>query len=350
MKRPTTSTFKEPKVYIVLLNWNGWKDTIECLESVLRSDYPNFSVIVCDNASSDESVKYIEKWASGDILSHQSTIPEIQKNTSPPINKPVTIERIEHNPHAVTVVKERLTIIETGANLGFAGGNNVGIKHALADEDCSFVWLLNNDTVVEKETLSKMIDHSLDLSEQGIANTCGSLVCFYDAPDTIQSLGGGTHNPLTGIGRTSCGRYLSRKENIDHQEIAKSLTYIHGCSWLLPRAFLAEIGLMEENYFLYYEELDWCTRSQDRYALTYAHEATVYHKEGRAIGSRRYNSGPSVTSDFYMSRARRKFMKKFYPNRTLIVLLTLALQAANRARKGKFQNSFAILKAIFTSR
>src|ERR1700757_2392454 len=83
-----------PRVYIVLLNWNGWRDTIECLESVLRLDYPDYKVIVCDNASSDGSMEHIRSWARGDLAAESRT-PALASLVTPPVPKPVRFIEVQ---------------------------------------------------------------------------------------------------------------------------------------------------------------------------------------------------------------------------------------------------------------
>ena len=243
------SNQKSPFVYIVILNWNGYRDTVECLESVLRQDYPNYHVVICDNASSDGSVENIQRWAAGEY------VPDIQGPLShlcnPPVNKPVMTERLSNSDkYPARTHSSKVTIIETGGNLGFAGGNNVGIRYAMQQNDCDFVWLLNNDTVIETDTLREMVIHSSKLTEKGVKNTCGSLVRFYDDPNVIQALGGAAFNRLTGIATQTLGRFLAMSDDIDHRAVEEELDYITACSWLIPRHFIDDIGLMEERYFL----------------------------------------------------------------------------------------------------
>lgn len=344
----------DPRVHIVILNWNGWRDTLECLESVFKLDYPNFQVIVCDNNSSDNSLEQIESWARGDLeASIASDDPHIREICSPKFAKPIQNIRIsesnKENHKETGQPTCPLVLIETGGNLGFAGGNNVGLRWAL-DQGTDYCWLLNNDTVVEPDALSKMVAHSKALTETGIANTCGSVQCFYDDPGIVQALGGFKINRFTGICSDTVGRYLKRTDNIDHDASAKSLDTIQGCSWLIPRTYLEEIGLMEHSYFLYYEEIDWVTRAKEKYRLTYAPDAIVYHKEGSSIGSKSFSSGPSVMAEFYTARARLMYMTKFYKLRLPLVYLTIFLQAVNRVRQKRLDNALMLIKVLFGKR
>ena len=181
--------YGQPQVYIVLLNWNGWQDTIECLESVFRLNYPHFTVIVCDNASSDGSMKKIEGWANGFIAASCDSA-DLARLTVPPITKPLDFDCILSSGEAAKSrsSSSRLLLIQTGANLGFAGGNNVGIRYALARGDCDYVWLLNNDTVVEPDSLSSMVRMAEADPKLGI---CGSQLRSYATPMKFKPWGGG---------------------------------------------------------------------------------------------------------------------------------------------------------------
>ena len=182
----STSTGNE--VSIVVLNWNGWKDTIECLESVFRLDYVGFRVIVCDNASSDGSMEKIKRWAKGELVA-ESPNPELSRLISPPVPKPIRFIEVLPDQMGYTAASSsaQLVLIQTGANLGFAGGNNVGLRYALRDPNCQFFWILNNDTVVEPASLSAMVQL---MQAQPAVGLCGSLALSYYHPRQVQSEGG----------------------------------------------------------------------------------------------------------------------------------------------------------------
>ena len=342
-----------PRVHIVILNWNGWKDTIECLESVMRHHYDNFQVIVCDNHSQDGSLEKIQDWAAGHLESQVPSDHPLAKLSQPAVAKHLAWVRLsraqaEGTPEAAWS-KFPMILIETGGNLGFAGGNNVGMRYALKSAQCDYVWLLNNDTVIEATTLSEMVAHSERLRAQGKQNTCGSLVCFYDDPTVIQALGGSQFNRKTGIATQTLGRFKKRTETIEHAAIAASLDYITACSWLVPRKFLDEVGLMEESYFLYYEEIDWTTRAGDKWLLTYCPSAPVYHKEGNSIGSKSIGKTASPKSEYFMAQAKLRFMRNFYPEHLLRTKMVSVMQALNRFRQGLPSNAYAIIRAVWNS-
>lgn len=326
-----------PKVYIIILNWNGWQDTIECLESVFRQDYKNFKVIVCDNASEDNSIQHIQAWAQGkDLLKLSKGSPFLPLSLSP-VPKPIDTHVIDRKKAESDKVEDNkqneLILIETGGNLGFAGGNNVGLRYAKKQDDFDYIWLLNNDTVIKSDCLSNMVKYS---KKYPAPNLCGSLILFYDNPEMIQALGGNGYNKWTGNASMTYGRGRSIHDEIDHSYYESRLDYITGASCLLPKSFLHEIGLMEESYFLYYEEIDWCLRNNGTYALCYAPDAKVYHKEGSSIGSPSGGRQSSLLSDYYLFRNKLKLTRRYFPEALMTTYMITILQLINRARRGQW--------------
>jgi GT2 family glycosyltransferase len=332
----------QPHVYIVLLNWNGWQDTIECLESVFRLDYPSFTVVVCDNASTDDSMEKIQDWARGNIIAAGSS-PDLSRLITPPFPKPVAFITIPAS--EATTVKSipdvRLVLIETGANLGFAGGNNVGIRYALACGHCDYVWLLNNDTVIEPDSLYALVRMSQGEPMLGI---CGSLLRNYVAPHDIQSIGrryspwSGRTRPFQELTGTGITTVLRRKGYI-----------VEGASMLISDKFLDQVGLLEECYFLFFEELDWMTRARPTFHFGYSPASVVYHKVGASIGSAITRTSRSVLSDFYQARNRLVFTKRHYPWFFPLVLAAVGMSALQRLVIGRPKNAGAIMSGAIAS-
>lgn len=338
-----------PKVYIVILNWNGWRDTVECLESVFRLHYDHYQVVVCDNNSSDESLIHIRSWAEGQYPVRIAENHPLKRLSFPNVPKPINFADLSR-PDAESVrfapLHEPLILIQTGDNLGFAGGNNVGLRFVLQQGDAEYFWLLNNDTVVEPDALSALVEHCSSQSHTGRPFTSGSLVCFYSDPDVIQALGGSQFNERTGIASQTLGRFKHRNDPMNHQEVAQSLHYITGCTWLLPIQYLHDVGLMEESYFLYYEEIDWTIRAGKRYGLTYAPRSVVYHKEGSSIGSKTMHRAPSLLAEYFMTRSKIRFMRRFFPSKLPVVYALSIAQALNRLKQGFPQNGRTIFRAL----
>ena len=334
------------KVYILILNWNGWHDTLECLESVFRNDHTDYHVVVCDNNSSDNSVERITAWADGelDIFTIQGNC--LKPLSWPPVPKPIpysvlTREDAEH--HASQQAGERLTIIRTRNNLGFAGGNNVGLRYIRARGDHGFVWMLNNDTVIKPDTLSWMLWR---MKEKPSAGICGSTLMYYDKPDLIQGMGGGYYNRFLGT-ISYIGRFAIRAEQISKEDVERRMSYVAGASMLVSRSFLESVGLMNDSFFLYFEELNWCLRAKEKFELVYAPESLVYHKEGSSVGTASRTRGNSVVSDYFALSNRIKFTKLHYPLLLPIIYLGLLVALVNRLMRGQPERAIMILRIIF---
>lgn len=335
---------REACVYVILLNWNGFQDTIACLESVLASTDVNLRVVVCDNASSDGSLEKIEAWATGKlgVLTPQDS--RLQRLLGK-IKRPIHYQRLSRAvaEQAVAADPNQLVLIENGGNLGFAAGNNVGLRFALAQPDMEYVWILNNDTMVEPDCLHHMLKR---LQAEKDAAVCGSIIHFFDQPQIIQAIGGNRFNHKTGCAAMSEGRFTHEDTSKEISEIEASMDYISGCSMLLPRNFLQTVGLMSEEYFLYYEEIDWFTRAQERYKLCIAEDARLYHREGAAIGSKNWQQSASQLSDFYMFRSRLTFMKKHYQQYIAWCYLSSLLDVAKRLVRGQYRNAWTVLSVL----
>ena len=341
-----------PLVYVLILNWQGWRDTIECLESVFRNDYPNYRVIVCDNGSGDGSLSNIAAWAQGRLDCAVSMSNPLRRHSFPPTAKPL--------PHVVynktqaerggegACENARLVLIQTGANLGFSGGNNVGLRYALARNDFGYIWLLNNDTVIDPGALSALVERMRNDQRSGM---CGSTLLYYDDPDKAQALCGATYNKWLGTSRL-IGSFTRAKQKIDAARIEKKLAFVCGASILVTKAFLQDVGLLGEDYFLYYEELDLALRARGRYTPAYAVQSVVYHKEGASIGgdNRRINN-KSLAADFYNIRNRLVVARKFYPYTLPTVYLGLMVTVLRRVARKQWSRIPMILKvALFPRR
>ncbi len=332
-----------PKTYIVILNWNNYKDTIECLESLLNLEYTNFQIILCDNNSHDNSIQHITDWAKGKQTPEKTKTQNLTQLKKPISYCILTRKQSETASSLMDKTHEELIIIKTGDNLGFAGGNNVGLRYALKRNDFDYIWLLNNDTVVNNDCLSKMVKYS---QRQPTNNLCGSLLVFYDNPELIQAPGGYQYNKWTGRASPIIKRGTSINETLNHQALEKKLSYICAASWLIPKQFLLDIGLMTEDYFLYGEEIDWCLRNNGKYKLCYCPDAIVYHKEGATIGSESLNRESSLFSEFHQFKNKLLITRRFFPRNISLVYITVFLQMINRLRKGQWEKAKLICQIL----
>ena len=312
-----------PRVCVVIVNWNGWSDTLECLESLFRTDYPDYRVVVCDNASDDGSLERIQAWAEGRLEAPVSSSSPLRRLSSPPVPKPVPCvvhDLASAGSHVGVNAETRLELLAAGSNPGFAGGNNAALRLALARDDFEYAWLLNNDTAVEPDALGHLVSRMQASPEAGM---CGSTLRFYEPPHDVQAYGGATYN-----------RWFAVPSNVTRLRpgekpaaVEPRLAYVMGASLLVSRSLLQEVGLMSEDYFLFFEELDWATRAAPRYTLAYAPRSVVYHKGGRSTGL----SGRSIsrTADLYMNRSQLVYARRHTPWAIPFVFLRHLLVLAN---------------------
>ncbi len=336
---------KPGRVYIVLVNWNGWRDTIECLESVFRLDYPDFTVVVCDNDSSDGSLERIREWARGELIVSPSNS-ALAHLVTPPFPKPIkwaAYVRAEAERGGDLAEHPPLVLIQTGTNLGFAGGNNVGFRYALARGDADYVWALNNDTVVDAKALRALIDRMGEPSGRGIV---GSTLFFYAEPERVQAFGCASYSKKIGLATPiGCGRSIGSVP-LDPAGVEKNAAYVIGASMLVPRIFLEEVGLMCEDYFLYFEELDWAERGRKLgFSTMYAPLSVVYHRVGAATKKTPRSKGLSV-SERCSCRNRLLVTKRFFPEAQFWVKSRLALEAMKALLHGRTEEARFVFSAI----
>ena len=216
------------KVGIIVLNWNSWRDTIDCVTSVRKMAYQNYRLYVVDNASGDGSEEHLRQF------------------------------------------DQTLTIIQSGDNLGWAGGNNVGIRAALAG-GCEHVYLLNSDARVRVDTLNYLVE----ATELPCAAALGSMVVAESNPEWVEFAGSKidprTHHPLH--------IYCNLVEQAQNPKAVPTVA-VKGCSMLLTGAALEKVGLLSDEYFLNYDETDWCYRAAARGMINYFVPASVVSHRG----------------------------------------------------------------------
>ena len=331
-----------PRLGVVLVNYKRAADTIECLESVLRSTIP-CQVVVVDNASGDGSLETIAAWAAGNHRQSPAS-PAMAAFTAPPLPKPVPVVRLSAAEAASTDPRNvaAVTLIDAGGNLGFAAGNNIGLRHLMRNPGIDHFWLLNNDTIAEPAAAAALLAR-LDATP-GVG-MCGTIVRFYWRPDIVQALNGHRFNVWTGTSR-GIGAGAPASQAFSPMRIADETDFVLGASLAVSRPFLDAIGPMAERYFLYFEEIDWAARNNGRFAIAFANGAIVYHKEGGSIGSSSRPGERSLLSEYWLNRSRLAFIRCHHP---LLLpwhwLLTLGL-AARRLLRGQPAKFGVILRAL----
>jgi GT2 family glycosyltransferase len=328
-------------VYIAVLNWNGWGETIACLESVLRSDYADFRVVVCDNGSTDGSLEHLRAWLDGDLEAIPPAHPRVARHLRPPLRKPLDyqeLSRDEAEQGAPTGRNAPLVLIRNDANLGYAGGNNVALRYAMACGDADYVWVLNNDVIVAPEALARVVSRAD--RDPGIG-LCGSTLLDMDDPDRVQALGGASFNPWLGTHRhLGAGR---RDIPLNGKAVERRMHYVVGASVLVSRDWLHRVGLLCEDYFLYFEEIDWAVRGRGRMRLGYAPGSHVYHHQGASAGS----PAAAAATDCLAIRNRLMFARKRLPWAVPTVWLGLLGVLVNRIRRGQVDRVKPIVEIMF---
>ncbi len=297
-------------VCVVVLNFRGADDTIACLLSLDRLTYRDFAVIVVDNASGDESLARIRTAVSGRVS------------------------------YAVE-------FIQSPVNGGFAAGNNIGLRTALARRDGAYCWLLNNDTVVDPASLGALVEAAEDDRRAGRRiGQYGAKLRDAARLDVIQAVGN-TYNRWFGItrligeGQTDRGQFDTRPPRAD---------LVNGASLFVRSEFVRDVGLIAEDYFLYFEEHDWAERGRRKgWGLRIVPASVVHHKLGAAIGavgSDRNNK--SRLSDFCSVRSRLLFTARFHPACLPTVYLALLGSIVLRLLRGQWDRVPMIVRLAFT--
>jgi len=321
-----------PKVSIIILNYNNWQDTIECLESIILLNYESFNVIIVDNKSSNDSVEKLINW-----LQIKSSKVSLQFS----FNKKECSNFL--------IDKKEYIFIQSDKNNGYASGNNIGISYAMDIYNSDFFWILNNDTIVYSDSLSNLVSYSI-LNKDRKLGIIGSKLIYYYNQNFIQGIGG-KYNIWTGKG-THIGDGLPViNKDIDKYNI-NDIDYIIGASLFISNIFVNDIGLLNEEYFLYYEEIDWVLRGKLKgYRVGYCPLSIILHKEGSSTKTSILDRYPSLLSDINIIKSRIIFTKKFYPYTLPLLVLSFLATIFNRIRRKHFDRIYPLtynfIKTIF---
>jgi GT2 family glycosyltransferase len=329
------------KLAIIVLNWNGWRDTNACIESLFALENENLHLYLCDNASSNDSVVRIREWLGLHLE------PSNQKRLASGRTGFELRDLFDHSPApdpaAVAQISaaNSLTLLQTGRNGGYAFGNNVGLRQALND-DCDYFWVINNDTEVEPDALTWLCRRMAADPKVGI---CGSTLVYAGQRDTIQTWGGSAFKPLRGWA-FALGAFKKRTDPIDAAAVEAEMTYVNGASMFVSRKFLEQVGLMKEDYFLYWEEIEWAKRARGRFVMGYAPQSIVYHKVGATIGTQ--DSGESSPlSDYYMIRNQVRFCLQYSRISLPFVVFDIGRNVVRSLRRKRPKRVATLLRALF---
>jgi GT2 family glycosyltransferase len=330
------------KVSIVLLNYNGFLDTIECLESLLKSDYENFQVIVVDNSDTTESFENLTHWALGNLEVKETLFENL---VFPLEQKPVDFCTISEEDFLEKELNRKIVFVKAKQNKGFSAGNNIALRYILKfGTPDSYIWLLNNDTVVDKEALSTIVDQmSLHQEEKCIYGT--PLLDYYN-PTKIQLIGG-VYNKKTGLSSHFGEGNAKEDYEINFDEVVKKIDYPTGASMLIKKPFLKELGLLSEEYFLFFEELDWVCRAKTIGGkVSILNNFGVFHKQGESTNTK-FKEKKSEFIDLVSLNSRILFARKFNKENVLFIQLSiLTLTLGKRALQGNFKIIPKIIRLV----
>ena len=244
-------------IAIIIVNYNGLEDTIECVKSILKSSYSEYRIVIVDNASRDA-------------------------------------KKIEN----ITLLHDHADIILSSDNTGFAGGNNIGIRFAQKRYDPDYYLLLNNDTVVNPEAIANLVKAYEKSEKAGI--TTGTIL-YYSHPKLIWAAGG-KFDFNTGIAdQPELGKVWDQNKH----GISET-TFSTGCLMLIEKKIIEKVGLLEESYFLYAEDTDYCCRVLNAgYKIYLEHDAIIYHKVSASTGKQ------SKQQQYYLLRNNLYIIKKY---------------------------------------
>lgn len=286
----------ERKVGIILVNYNGYEDTIECIDSLKNTKYSCYELIVVDNGSTKKPSQY-----------------------------------------QIDIINENCIFISNDKNLGFSGGNNLGIRRAIKD-GCDYVLLLNNDTIVEPDFLNNLVDEAVDHPEAGLV--CGKIRYFYDK-NRIWYAGGEFD-----FKRCMASHTLWNKIDTDESLQTREITFATGCLMLIPIDVIKSVGELSEDYFLYVEDTDYCCRVlKAGYTIRYCNGAVIYHKVNASTGT------GSLLSQYYTTRNTLMLIKRFSTNKLygyLYFIYRLTKEIINRKKNVKccFCGVFDFLREV----
>lgn len=340
------------RVCILVLNYNNYKDTIICIKSILNLSYKNYCIIVVDNGSTDNSIEYLKSWLEGNYdvncnnkIIKNLTLSYYNKKLKYLLYNEEDILNLK-NIDSKSSLKHDLVIIKIRKNKGFAGGNNVGIKYFLESNICDYIWLLSNDTVVSRESLFNLIKKTEYYRNRNIkVGMIGSKLLYYDAPKIINGIGG-KYNKYWAFSK-HIGIYEEDNGQYDCEYWTKQIDYVMGAAMFVSKEFIENVGLMCEDYFLYFEELDWALRGKKKgWEIGYCWDSIVYHKEGGTIGSSFNIKKVSEVAEYWGMRNKIIFTKKFYPHYLFLIYISFFRVILSKIKRGDFKRLKLVIKSL----
>lgn len=326
-------------VGVVLVTFGASDVITHCLESLAAAQADRLRIVVVDNASPDDTVAQVRDWASG--ATPYSAPPEVPFDMAP-VPKPVVLHEVPEGQAGLSDVAPapgEITLLHAGGNLGFAGGVNQGLAWLARDPAVQNFWVLNPDSMVPAGSVSELLAYLETAEDFGLL---GGRVVYLENPDRIQ-IDGGLVKTKTGVtGNFNLGQPHPDSPVPD----PAALDFITGASMIASRRFYEQTGPMREDYFLYYEEVDWAMRREDL-PLAYCAGLLVYHWGGTAIGSPTLGRNASAFSLYFKHRGRMMFMRRFQRANLPGAYAYSVAQALRQLLRRSPSGAWAILAASF---
>ena len=291
---------KDPIIGVVIVSFNSGDVILDCLESLLAVTDTDLRILVVDNASTDDTIQVLRDWAATGALHDAGDLPYRPRD-----HGPIDLIDISENDQEAALPNGAVGLLQAGLNAGFAGGVNRGMMALAAMPGIDAFWILNPDAMTLPETPAAL---ARGMAENPGFGLMGGRIYYTDPVTQIQA-DGGRVNRHTGI--CSPINLGAMGPDVPHPSAA-DLDFISGAHMLASRAMLDATGGMVEDYFLYYEEVDWAFRRGDL-DLVYRDDAIVHHHGGTAIGSPTLDRGPSPLSSYFIFRNRMRFQRRFAP-------------------------------------
>lgn len=318
-------------VALVVVHYRTLKDTLECVESILALDVPAQTerrLIVVDNASKDESWEELLAWrnARASLWSREFTAEELPLGAD------------EGSSHRLVNGSWEVVLLRAAENRGYAAGANLGLRLAKRDPGITDFWVLNSDLIFDPQSLAYL----LNASQNRPPAIYGATLVYMDDPTLVQAAGGAVYLPALGRSR----HYGKRTRLHELADTAPQFDYIVGAAMFFPRQVLAEIGLLPEDFFLYFEETEWCARARAcGIDLVWVRDARLIHKEGKSTGAASHFRALSDLSFRYVVRNSLLFTETRYPFWLITVLLFNICEGLRHCASGDFHK----LKVLFAA-
>ncbi len=298
---------------VILVAFNSGPLLQDCIQSLLASEDADVRILVVDNGSSDDTIDQLRAADLGAPL-------------------------VSYDRQPTSIAHGEVALWQLDHNYGFAGGVNHGLRAFMGMEDVDYMWVLNPDAVALPQTAARLEARAQELGRFGVI---GGRVCYEAESDLIQADGGWVSR------RTGVCFLLNNRKSASQTTLPDDdqLDFIMGAHMFVSKDFVRQAGYMPEEYFLYYEETDWCLQRGDL-SLSMLPGAEVYHVGGATIGSKTTTQSISPLSAYFLARSRMKFVRKYWPHALPAAFAYTAAKSIKLLLGGEHTAGVASLRGI----